>query len=175
MAGRARHTAIADELDKRCRHYFEDDEPSSHLDYVAARLADGVGLKAHAADLSKTLGLDISYEMLLRYLARACGGEACVDQALDAARARASHGLAEESVSITDEPAFDGAQVSRNASRSRSRQWMAAQWNQARYGPQKAASVSINIGTLHLSALQSPAGREAILLPHGRSDSRSDA
>ena len=168
MAGRARAKALADELSRRARALFgvEEGEPTpTSLEYVCYEVESPKTLKTIAHELSASLGFDVDYGMLMRHL-RAEHGETATDEALDAARARASHCLAEASVDIVDEPAETSFEVSRAASRSRSRQWLAQAWNPARYGQQKGVSVSISVGSLHLDALRAPTARAtAIVTP----------
>lgn len=108
-----------------------------------------------ATDLSTKLGFDLEWPSLLRFL-KSEHGEAKTEQAIDNARTQCSHALAEEALGIVDAPADTQTEVSRAASRARSRQWMAERYNAARFGQSKQAQVTVNIGTLHLNALRAP-------------------
>jgi hypothetical protein len=165
MAGRARTHALRDELVKRARAEFDTDtlEPDpSTLDYVCARIESGQTTKALAADITKSLPFECDYAMLMRHL-RAEHGPDC-DDAIDEARTRASHCLAEESLELVDACADTSVEVNRANSRSRSRQWLAQAWNPSKYGQQKGVSVNVSIGSLHLDALRAvPARATAIV------------
>lgn len=157
MAGRARTNALKDELAKRASSAFDpdDDEPTpTALDYVCYRIETRTTVKALAKELAEATSYPIDDAMLSRFL-RAQYGDENTDHALDAARARASHGYAEESIEILDGYAADSTDVSRAQSRARGRQWLAERWNSAKYGNQKGVSVSVSIGSLHLDALRS--------------------
>lgn len=149
MAGQPKRRAMADALEKRTRIYFEDDPVPTQLDYVCCWITDGKTL----TDLA--LELNVARSWLTVHLDKTFGDAVC-DQRLTDARAHASHSHAESSMSITDLQAVTTVEVSRNASRSRSRQWLAERWNQQKYGQSKGVNVSINIGDLHLAALQAP-------------------
>lgn len=157
MAGRARTNALADELDKRVADYFEpeDGDPAySRLDYVCCWLAEGKTVKALAQDLTDTLHFDVWAETLLRHLRRDYGDQK-TDDALDVARARASHSLAEDALDLVDKADRDSSSaVSKAAAQARSRQWMAERYNPSRFGQSKGVNVSISVGTLHLDALR---------------------
>jgi hypothetical protein len=125
MAGRARTRAIIEELEKRTRQYFDtEDGPKTPLDYVCARVEDRTTVKAIAKELSDTLHDDVTYDRVMAILRTQNGADAA-DAAIDLARARASHSLAEESLEIVDAYADTTVDVSRAASRARSRQWLA--------------------------------------------------
>jgi hypothetical protein len=166
MAGRARAKALTDELTKRATRYFqpEPDEPQpSALDYVCSRVEGGTTTKALAQEISESTGLEVDYSMLLRHLSAQFGAQAC-DEAIDSARARASHFHVETALEIVDERQDDQAGVSRAASRARQRNWMAERQNRKQYGQDKGVSVSVSIGSLHLQALQAvPARATAIV------------
>lgn len=67
---------------------------------------------------------------------------------------RASHLMVEESLQIVDAEALTSVDVSRAASRAKSRQWIAGKYNRAAYGESREPTVSISIGSLHLDALR---------------------
>lgn len=162
MAGYRRSNAIAEALAARASAYFEpeDDatpehpEPCSILDYVACWVADGKTVKALALELTTELHFEVWAETLLRMLKRTFG-ELPTESALDAARVRASHAMAEEALELVDAQADTQVDVSRAASRARSRQWLAERYNPQRFGQSKGVTVSINVASLHLDALRS--------------------
>lgn len=170
MAGRARLLALKDELDKRTTDYFVDDDEGvtrSHLDYVCAWYEDGQTGKALALSLSNSLKLAVTYEALMRYLRNQFGTETA-DRALDSARVRASHSMAEEAVELVDNAAEFAPAVAKASAQARSRQWMAERYNPQRFGTQKGVSVNVSIGSLHLDALRARAsvvtvGTQALL------------
>lgn len=155
MAGRARYQALTEELTRRTKQAFEVEEnepiPSS-LDYVCSLIESGQTAKAIAADLSLSLPFQVDYAMLMRYL-RAEHGEN-TDSDLEQARARASHSLVEDALTIVDAPVFTMMDVSQAASRARQRNWMAERYNPSKYGQSKGVSVSVTVGSLHLDALK---------------------
>ena len=161
MAGRTRYKALADELALRTRRTFEDDPQATSLDYVCHWIENGQTAKALATDITVSLRsypvpFDVDYALLMRHLRHEYGdeGDNGVTARVEQARSRASHCLAEESLDIVDAPAETQTEVSRAASRARSRQWLAQAWNQRSYGQQKGVSVSLSIGSLHLDALK---------------------
>lgn len=166
MAGRARAKALADRLASLAMAYLEtepDETPPTSLDYVCARIESGTTAKAIAQELSEREGFPVDYAMLLRHL-RAEHGDAATDDALDAARVRASHSFAEHALQLVDEPAYDSVQVSRAAARARQRNWMAERYNPSKYGQSKGVSLSISVGSLHLDALRAVPARVATIV-----------
>jgi hypothetical protein len=157
VAGRARTNAIADALDSRVASYFEpeDGDPQyTRLDYVCCWLAEGKTVKSLAQELTDSLHFEVWAETLLRQLRRDYG-EGAVDSALDAARARASHSLAEEALDLVDKADRDSSSaVSKAQAQARSRQWMAERYNPGRFGSNKGVSVSISVSDLLLDALR---------------------
>lgn len=162
MAGRARTKALQEALEKRARE-ASDEQPISTLDYVCEWLESGNTLKELALELSQDLEHEVTYARLMAML-RSEHGDSATEAALDLARARASHCYAEESKTIVDEPADTSAEVSRAASRSKSRQWLAQAYNPGRFGQQKGVSVSVSIGSLHLDALRAAPARVATIV-----------
>lgn len=159
MAGRARLNALATELSQRVADTFDydveqDDSPKpTALDYVCHWMECGKTAKALAADLSTSLSFDVDYAALLRYL-RNTYGEQATESAMDAARTRASHSLAEDAIGLIDAADRDSSSaVSKAAAQARSRQWMAERYNPSRFGQLKGVNVSISVGDLHLQAL----------------------
>lgn len=162
MAGRARAKALADELQARVRRSFDDDEATT-LDYVAEWVESGNTLKELCAHISTTLGHEVTYARLMATLREQHGAEAA-DSRLRASRARASHSMAEHALELVDAKADTNVEVSRAASRARTRQWLAERWNQAEYGQAKGVSVTVTVGSLHLDALRAlPARATAIV------------
>lgn len=165
MAGRARLQALKDELDSRTLQWFDIDETEiaigsatrpSHLEYVCARVEDGTTTKALCKEISETLGYDLTYDRLMRYLRDSFGTEMAA-QELDAARIRASHCMAEQALEIVDAPAFDSVTVQQARARANQRNWLAERYNPQRFGQSKQTSVSISVTSLHLDALRSTA------------------
>lgn len=163
MAGRARLQALKDELDHRSKDYFDVDEVDikvnnaqtpTHLEYVCARVEDGTTTKALCKEISATIGYELTYDRLMRYLRDAFGPELAA-QELDSARVRASHCMAEQALEIVDAPAYDSVTVQQARARANQRNWMAERYNPSRFGQQKGVSVNVSIGSLHLDALRS--------------------
>jgi hypothetical protein len=174
MAGHSRREAIYSELAKRTRDTFgEDDEAEvqpTALDYVCQWLENGQTLKALAAEVTSKLHVEVSPALLQRALG-ARYSQDITERAIDAARSRASHQYAEDALSIVDQPADTQVEVSRAASRARARQWLAEKYNPRAYGSSKDVTVAINIGTLHLAALQAGKPASAMLLSSPASSS----
>jgi hypothetical protein len=168
MAGRARTKALAELLDTRAAEYFEidyinGDDPRSSLDYVCEWVESGNTLKELAASLSTELEHEVTYARLMAVLREQHGAQAC-DAALESSRRRASHSLAETAMELVDAPADSNVDVSRAASRARTRQWMAERYNPQQYGQSKGVSVTVTVGSLHLDALRAvPARATAIV------------
>lgn len=180
MTGRRRFHAVSDELEKRTKAAFEpevgDEVQPTTLDFVCYWIESGRTMKALAKELEDCLPFDVDYGFLMRHLYKIYG-DSTVDQRIDAARTKSADVYAEESLDITDERAQTPMDVNRNASRARSRQWLAEKWNAGKYG-QKAVTVQVSIGELHLNALRQVAAEkrqnstlsaigEARLLPAG--------
>ena len=165
MAGRARAKALAEALQARTTEYFEADPTQTTLDYVADWVESGNTLKELAASLSTALEHEVTYARLMACLTEQHGAGP-VEARLKASRARASHSMAEQAIQLVDAPADSNVDVSRAASRARTRQWLAEKWNRAEYGQQRDVSVSISVGSLHLDALRAPTARAtAIVTP----------
>jgi len=164
MAGHSRRAAVLAELERRTRDTFgEADDDSADtpaptpLDYVCHWLENAGTLKALAAEIEAKLHVEVSPSFLQRCL-WARHGEGETDSAISQARVRASHMYAEDALAIVDEPADTQVEVSRAASRARSRQWLAEKYNPRAFGASKEANVTINIGSMHLAALQAQRG-----------------
>lgn len=158
MAGRARTHALAEALAERTKDYFElteilTEDTHSTLDYVADWIESGNTLKELSAELTVELGHEVTYARLMAVLRETHGADG-TDQRLSASRARASHSLAETALELVDASAETQVDVSRAASRAKTRQWMAERYNPREYGQQKGVSVSLSIGSLHLDALR---------------------
>lgn len=158
MAGRARTTALKERLQALANEYFENDyvngdEPRGTLDYVCDRVESGDTIKELAASLSADLAHEVTHARIMAVL-REEHGTATVEERLAASRVRASHSLAETALELVDAPADSNVDVSRAASRARTRQWMAERYNQREFGSQKGVSVHITTGSLHLDALR---------------------
>jgi hypothetical protein len=168
MAGHARRDAIMLELSRRMLETFGADDDNevqpTTLDYVCNWLENGKTLKSLASELDAKLHAEVSPAMLQRVLERK-HGEDIVVQGFDAARTRASHQYAEDALAIVDAPADTQVEVSRAASRARSRQWLAEKYNARQFGSSKDVQVAINIGSLHLAALQAGKPLSQVLLP----------
>ena len=185
MAGRARAKALIEALDKRAAdvhalstdqlHPYEQDseptQPYTSLNYVADWIESGNTIKELAAELSRQLAHEVTYARIMATLREQHGATATED-ALDASRARASHSLAETAMELVDAPADSNVDVSRAASRARTRQWMAERYNPAKYGMQKGVSVSVSIGLLHLDALRAQPARATAIVT-GSSEQRA--
>ncbi len=160
MAGRARTQALADELESRTREYFDIDPVEvavgtqtvpSHLEYVCAAVESGTTTKQLCREMSETLGYELTYERLTRYL-RDRWNDA--PQALDEARVRASHCMAEQALELVDAPAYDSVSVQQARNRANQRNWLAERYNPRAFGQSKGVNVSISVTQLHLQALQ---------------------
>lgn len=162
MAGRLLHRQLLERLQADANSYFEvdavdvaigTDQPADLLHYVCARVTSGASLKALSLELSASVGRPISYERLMRFLYDRYAVES-VDSAIDAARVRASHVLADESLEIADAATPETAQVARV--KVNQRNWLAERYNRKQYGQDKGASVNVqvNVASLHLEALQ---------------------
>jgi len=162
MAGRLLHRQLLERLQADANTYFEvdavdvaigTDQPADLLHYVCARVTSGASLKALSLELSTSIGRPISYERLMRFLYDRYAVES-VDSAIDAARVRASHVLADESLEIADAATPETAQVARV--KVNQRNWLAERYNRKQYGQDKGSTVNVqlNVSTLHLEALQ---------------------
>jgi hypothetical protein len=134
------------------------------LDYVCNWLENARTLKSLAIEIEGKLHVEVSPAMLQRTLDARYGQEN-VSRDFDTARSRASHNYAEDALAIVDQPADSQVEVSRAASRARSRQWLAEKYNARQFGSSKDVQVAINIGSLHLAALQAGKPLSQVLLP----------
>lgn len=153
MAGRARTKALAAELDRRIDQAFEgwEDTTPTHLDYVCLRVENGTTTKDIAAELSRSLGFEVTYAQMMNYLRKETVGRDS-EAEIDSARARASHFLVDESKELVDAASPMTVQVA--SARAKQRNWMAERYNPQRFGQSKAVNVAISLSTLHLTALQ---------------------
>jgi hypothetical protein len=167
---------MIEELERLTREYYEgEDEPHTVLDYIAAKVEDGVTLKSQAFELGQSLGFEVGRERISAYLRSTFGAEAVTAKLADA-RSHASHQMAEHAIELVDAPAEDSVEVARAASRARVRQWTAERYNARELGGQKGVSVSVTVGSLHLDALRhlstivTPASQPALASPAHNSD-----
>jgi hypothetical protein len=160
MAGRARTKALTEALQRRAIETLSEDETHapSMLDYVCDCVESGQTLKELALDLTTELEQEVTYARLMAVL-RAEHGDDAAETRLEASRKRASHWMAEDAVSLVDAPADTNVDVSRAASRARTRQWLAERWNRQGYGQQSGVSVNVTVGSLHLDALRAVPAR----------------
>ena len=174
MAGHSRRDAILLELERRVTQTFGADDDAeiqpTTLDYVCNWLENARTLKALAGEIEAKLHVEVSPAMLQRVLERKHGEEIVVRD-FDSARTRASHQYAEDALAIVDAPADTTVEVSRAASRARSRQWLAEKYNARQFGSQKEVGVTISIGSLHLAALQAGKPATARMLPASEASS----
>lgn len=76
-------------------------------------------------------------------------------QALADSRALAATHLAEDSLTIADNVrGIDAAEVQAARLKIDARRFLAGVWDRERYGEQRGAAVTVNIGSLHLDALR---------------------
>lgn len=113
-------------------------------DSLLARIASGESLKA----VSESIG--VSRQVLSGFL----NSEQNRD-GLRAAREQAAHVFAEEALAISDAAKPQDVQVAKL--RVDTRRWLASKLDRAFYGDDQRASVTVNIGQLHLDALRKTA------------------
>lgn len=163
MAGQPKRRAMIEDLERRTREYFEIDDVDvaigaqtipSHLDYVAAFIRDGHTLKELAFEIGTTLGYEIGRERVSAYL-RATWTTA--DEILAAARAHASHPMAERALEVVGAHADDSIDVAKAASQARVLLKIAESYDPQSFGSHKGTNVSISITSLHLDALRAGA------------------
>jgi hypothetical protein len=163
MAGKPRRRALIRALEKRARAHFECDlemlpDGSTILDYAIAWTEGASGndnptLTALAASLSLELGWLVTRPELTRVLESVFPEE--TGTALDSARQRASHTLAEGSLDILDAPAATPSDASRAKNRAEFRRWLAGVWNDQYREKKGDVNVAISLAALHLDALRS--------------------
>jgi len=172
VAGRARSNALSDCLNAKARDYFDVSptdialgaEQPSPLDYVSARLEDGSTTKELCRELSPTLGFELTYSALSRFL-RERFGDSETSAALAVARSRASHCMAETALEIVDAPAYDSVTVQQARGRAAQRNWLAERWNRAQYGQSKDVNVQVSVTSLHIEALRAIAPQPVAVVP----------
>jgi hypothetical protein len=147
---------MIEELERLTRDYFDvpegEDNPHSHLDYAVAQIESGVPIAGLAKIIGEETGLEIQRQVLSRYL-----HDLTPDAAMRIAEARPimAHAMAEDALGIVDEQVTDKLDVARNALRARTREGLAKMFN-PEFQQQKQQGVTLNIGSLHLSALRAP-------------------
>lgn len=147
MAGRPRHRAMVDALERRA-----EERELSVVDYAIEWVGSGRSLLDLAADINTAdrLGEDyVSRYMVSSYLNGLPGGK----EGLELARVEGGAGLADQALGIADEETDDRTQVARNKLRSETRLKMAGFLNPA-YRDQKGVHVNLNLNDLHLDALR---------------------
>jgi len=156
MAGRPKTRATLDALQALANEALG--EGASALEYVTDRLASGermIDLCDLLAKPQGTLDFTPSYGMIQNALdMEASGKKQEVAAALSAARRQGAHAKVEEAEQIVDDVGANKDQIARAKLQAEIRTWAAARNNRDAYGDQKAAGVEINIGELHLGALQ---------------------
>lgn len=82
------------------------------------------------------------------------------------ARARAAHTLADEVLEIAD--SADASEVQVAKLRVESRRWLASKWNAAAYGEQKGQNITIDVGSMFLTASKKPGDNAQVIdaAPH---------
>ena len=161
MPGQPKRRAMLAALDARTRDFFElpDDQPlsHSHLDYAEAMIASGTSIYQLADDLG------VSRETLRRHLYAQDPDHA--SERISRARGDGGHALAEQGLVLVDAPAETSVDVNRASSRARHRSWLAERWAPDLAIQRGSANITLNIGQLHLEALQArptqanPAGK----------------
>lgn len=122
------------------------------LAWLCDVVASGGTLSAVADSVGREAGYDVSREYLRRMLAHYAGDSA--SSALARAREEGAHGLAEQTIALTETPTRTPAESAAMRHRVSARQWVAAHWNRATYGEQQQPSVVISLPGLHLDALR---------------------
>lgn len=151
MAGQPRKKAMVTELERRANR-----RQITPLEYVAEWVEAGKTLTALAADITKALKLEeedsVTRPMLSRYVNTELDGL----EAMRDARSEGSHGMAESSIDIIDQPAADKVQAAQQKASAEIRLKLAGFWNRAEYGEQKGPQVNVNLdmGQLHLDAMR---------------------
>lgn len=153
MAGSPLKRALRAELERRTRAAWPDEPERTQLDYVAHWQANGNFIKTLAAELN------VSPAYLTEYL-RVAYGAATVREAMSRAREDAAHILAEDAATTAAEADEDNVQVKRL--QVNVLQWLTEKWNRRDFG-NAAPGVTINVGSLMLSALQAPSTELAAL------------
>jgi len=156
MAGRPKTRATLDALQALAVKMMG--EGTSALEYVSDILASGERMLDLCDLLAKPAGpLDFtpSYGMVQNALEMEAGGKKQeVAAALSVARRQGAHSKVEQAEQIADTVGADRDQVARAKLQAEMRTWAASRNNRDAYGDQKVAGVEINIGELHLGALQ---------------------
>lgn len=143
---------MIEELERLTREYFDEDTTSTHLDYAIAQIESGIPIAGIARTIGSGINQEIQRQVLSRYL-----HDLSPDAALRISEARPimAHAMAEDALGIADEEVNDKLDVARNALRARTREGLAKMFN-PEFQQAKQQGVTLNIGTLHLSALRSP-------------------
>lgn len=132
----------------------------ANADYIMELLEEGQSLKTISVRLTDKLEEPISHAMVGKWCQQAEN-----EQRVTRARAIAADSRAESVLDRSDTLVRDvalGIKGKEDIAAARlandADQWIAGVWNRQRYGQQNAASVTVNIGQLHMEALrQAPA------------------
>jgi transposase-like protein len=168
MAGQPKMRAFEEDLKKR---YGSKDDPTGE-DHVMELIADGYSMEKAAKATGCT-----SRQQLQNWVKR--GGQRRRDK-LEAARKASADTLVEDGMNILDGLAnkrtpLTQPQVTLGAQRAGYRKWLASMRNREAFGEEKAATVNINLNSLHLDALRQAGSMESAqiedaefkLLPEG--------
>lgn len=143
MAGQPRRRAMIDTLAQL-----------GGPEWIELQVADGRTLLDIADELSRRSGENISRTMVSRY-AREIGLD------LDRVRAEdASFALVDEATRLAESAEADRDELARAKLRIDHKLKLAAFWNRERFGEKAQAAITVNLGSLHLTA-----AREAPTLP----------
>lgn len=155
MAGRPKTRATLEALQERALK--ELGEGATALEYVTHVLGSGGRIIDVGEALAKPKGplaFTPGYGMVQSALEMETGKGGEVQAALSAARRQGAHAKVEEAEQIADTVSADRDQVARAKLKAEIRTWAAARANREAYGDQKSGGIEINIGELHLGALQ---------------------
>jgi hypothetical protein len=149
MAGRPKHRALVAELAGRAAEM--DTDGASQLDYVIDWVASGRTLLELANEISKTTKLDITREMVSRYVN---GLEEGAAEKIASARQRGASAMVEEAKVIVDEKIETREEGVRAKNRAEIRMWLGERFDRAAFGAPKQQAVQVNVNVLHLDAMR---------------------
>lgn len=156
MAGRPKTQATLSAL--QARAVRELGEGATALEYVSSVLSSGDRVIDLCDKLTKPKGplnFTPSYGMVQNALEmEASGKKTEVSAALSEARRQGAHAKVETAEQIADDVSADRDQIARAKLQAEMRTWAAERNNREAYGSQKVSGLEINIGELHLGALQ---------------------
>lgn len=149
MAGRPKQRALVAELARRAAEMDTDD--ATPLDYVCDWVASGRTMLELSKDITDKVAMDITREMLSRYV---YGLEEGAAEKVAAARQRGAHALVEDAKHLVDNSPETREGIAKAGKQAEIRTWLAERFDRASFGAPKQQAAPVTVNILHLDAMR---------------------